>query len=190
MTEPYVHVVFSGPDELVRGFVLGVAAAQDSRPVVFAHEAGLREAGFARRFAELLHLTTEQTEVLIPEVLLDKLRQAIEQQGRSIGVDLVKMQRIDSARFKFKCEVFNRDEADQIRQILNSDHPGVELRDLEQHESEHPEAKGSELYAPAHEYVFNGSGKVVGTVGAVCFVHEALASHPQAQVEPIDLKLE
>ena len=53
-----------------------------------------------------------------------------------------------------------------------------------------PEAKGTEIFTPAHEYTFSGSGEVIGTVAATCFIHEALASHEQATVEPIDLELE
>lgn len=90
-------------------------------------------------------------------------------------------------RFGFTAEAFNPDNGAKIHDALNSDLPeGIMCVDLEKEEL-HPDAKGIELFTPAHDYVYKARGTIVGTPPGILEMNRRLHRLDFVQEEPLEL---
>jgi hypothetical protein len=90
-------------------------------------------------------------------------------------------------RFGFKAEAYNPEIGAKIHDALNSDLPaGIMCVDLEK-EERHPEAKGVELFTPAHDYVYKSRGTIVGTPPGILEMNRRLHRLDFVHEEPLEL---
>ena len=91
-------------------------------------------------------------------------------------------------RFGFKAEAYNREIGQKIHDALNENLPaGVDCVDLEKEEID-PEAKGVDLFAPAHEYVYKARGTIVGTPPGILEMNRRLVRLDFVHEEPLELE--
>jgi hypothetical protein len=116
------------------------------------------------------------------------------------GLRLARVREVTGGHFDFSVEAFAEPVAKQIRAVLGSPAPGVEVhltRDEEERDPEAGKPGAVELYAPVHCYAYRAWGTVTGPFPGVLelhgrlhplpFVYEEkleLAAHP---VDPVDL---
>jgi hypothetical protein len=90
-------------------------------------------------------------------------------------------------RFGFKAEAYSPEIGAKIHDALNSDLPdGIMCVDLEK-EVRHPEAKGVELFTPAHDYVYKSRGTIVGTPPGILEMNRRLCRLDFVHEEPLEL---
>jgi len=65
----------------------------------------------------------------------------------------------------------------------------VKLVDYAPKEEMHKDAKGTELYAPDHEYSFKGKGRLVGDIETIIEYNKIFDEHPLIDVTAITLQL-
>jgi len=66
----------------------------------------------------------------------------------------------------------------------------VRLMDYHPKEEIWEDAKGIELYAPTHDYIFEGRGKLVGDLETIMSLNRCFGEHPLIEVSPITLELQ
>ena len=92
--------------------------------------------------------------------------------SRGMEIEVLERRSLSGARFSFSFETFSHDHGAALRARFEVPPPGVTIDDLQIEETIHPEAKGVEAYAPAHEYQLEGTGTVQGALRAVLALHQ------------------
>jgi hypothetical protein len=156
----------------------------DPPDVIRGSELRLAEASVADRILEFLHAQTHHL-VFASETRARWLIQAIRQNP---DLKLEGIREVVGGRFGFKAEAYNREIGQKIHDALNTDLPaGVDCIDLEKEET-HPEAKGVELFAPIHEYVYKARGTIVGTPPGILEMDRRLCRLDFVHEEPLELE--
>ncbi len=95
---------------------------------------------------------------------------------------------VAGGRFGFEAEAYNREVGRKIHDTLTSDlPPGIDCLDLEKEET-HPDAKGIELFTPAHEYVYKARGTIVGTPPGILEMNRRIVRLDFVHEEPMELE--
>lgn len=156
----------------------------DPRDVIRGSELRLAESSLADRILELFHARSHHL-VFASEARTRELLQAIRQ---SPDLKVEGVREVLGGRFGFKAEAYNREIGQTIHDALNENLPaGVDCVDLEKEET-HPEAKGVEMFAPVHDYVYKARGTIVGTPPGVLEMNRRLCRLDFVHEEPLELE--
>ena len=160
--------VIQGPEKTARAFVAGFAAGRGEHGEgVFGSDFALETESLGERLRELF-ATGSHHLLLAPARVAAPLAQALAERGAEVGLRVERQRIVESASFGFRAEVFSREVAESIRgAFLSSPPPGVQIEDLSEGEETHPEAKGTELYAPMHRYIYRVSGRITGSLPGI-----------------------
>ena len=115
------------------------------------------------------------------------IRAAINQRPSMHDWEIVESRPVKKVMFEFNFHTANRPAAGTIKRILGRHPAGVRLVEYEPKETFNPDAKGSEGYAPLHEYEFQGKGTIVGDVEGVLKVFDKLKANEFIHSEEIDI---
>ena len=176
MTRWY-EIAVHGREDIVRAFVAGFRAARGEREgvVFFGSELDLEAESLGERLKELF-VAGSHAILLAPEPLAGALADALVAAGPGVGVRLERRREVRAAAFTFHAEMFSRALAEGLRQALRGSVPeGTLVEDLNETEEVHPEARGVELYAPVHDYIYRASGRVAGLFPGVVEMRRRLA---------------
>jgi hypothetical protein len=165
----WYELIIDGPEDTLESLLPGDA--------IRGSELRLASESFTDRVLEFLHARTHHVVF------------ASEDDAREITRDL----RVESLRevveghFGFEAEAYNPEIGAKIHDALNSDLPdGIMCVDLEK-EERHPEAKGVELFTPAHDYVYKSRGTIVGTPPGILEMNRRLHRLDFVHEEPLEL---
>jgi len=115
------------------------------------------------------------------------IRAALKQAPVEYEWEIVESRSVKKATFEFKFETANRQVAGTIKRLLGRHPEGVRLVDYEPKEVFDPDARGSEGYAPLHEYTFRGKGTIVGDVDGILKVYQKLTGNQFIHCEEIEI---
>jgi hypothetical protein len=105
----------------------------------------------------------------------DHARSLVEALAGRTDLRLERLREVEGGSFPFEAKAYARDVARTIKGALHDAlPPGISLEDLQESETVEPEAKGVELYAPVHDYVYRASGTVRGSLPGVLEMHRRL----------------
>jgi len=163
--EQFVRLELKGDTDVAVAFVEGYRlATPEAERVWYSHWEPIKAAGW---FDALRERIGSQMQVVLPVDMADRITEAVTATPR-LKLEVGESEAIRDAVFEFSFRAFSPSEAADIRRLLEENLPdGVSLDDYEHEEKRNPSAKGVELYSPAHEFEFKGSGRYVGTVPAV-----------------------
>ena len=114
--------------------------------------------------------------LLAPEPPAGALADALVEGGSGVGMRLERRREVRAAAFTFHAEMFSRALADGLRQALHASVPeATRVEDLTETEEVHPEARGVDLYAPVHDYIYRASGRIGGPFPGVVEMRRRLA---------------
>lgn len=151
--------------------------------VIRGSDLRLASESFTDRIRELLHARRHHV-VFASEDQARKLAQAIRQPE---DLRLKSVREVVEGRFGFKAEAYNPEIGAKIHDALNSDLPdGIMCVDLEK-EERNPDAKGVELFTPAHDYVYKSRGTIVGTPPGILEMNRRLCRLDFVHEEPLEL---
>jgi len=172
-SERFVVVEFSGAGTQAVGFVEGFRLGRGSKaPVWFAGREELGLEGFLTKLREAFKV---EVHAVMPDELADGLKAALAD-APMVDLEITDTKEVKSAALPFKFKCFSRDEADDVRAIIQKEHPeGVTLDDYEEEEKVDPGAEGVELYSPVHAYIFEGKGTFRGEIAGVIVMAHKLA---------------
>jgi hypothetical protein len=176
-----------GPEKVVRAFVAGFTAGHGGGPAIFMTDVDIDTESLTERLRELFAAGSHHG-LLAPEAFAEALAVAVKEEGAEAGIHLERRRVIEAASFPFRVEAYARDVARQLRGALVEALPdGVGVEDLVETEEKNPEARGAELYAPLHEFVYRASGRVRGPLAGVLEVWRRARGHDFAEVGPLAL---
>jgi hypothetical protein len=155
---------------------------------VFNELRGVRCEGPVERLLEKLHLEAPESHLILPADEATRLLQALAAPGAGAPHILLHADReIREAWFEYRFGAYARPDAVAIRQALAALPEGVAAEGAVVREEENPEAKGPELYAPLHAYVFSGHGRLRGPFAPVLALREKLAALPMMEAGEVAL---
>jgi len=190
----YDKLVLESPPDLVRGFALGWSAASGLDPeevgrrVLWPEEWDIRVSAGHGGLRQAVHPRAASC-VVVEAELASLLLTAM--QPWSDRLHLRSRERVRSAAFEFRYELFDREQAALVRRIFAEPPEGIEVSpDYAPTEHSDPQAAGVEAYAPVHAYVCRAHGTVSGPVRGVLEVHTRCRQHERIQTTPILLRLD
>jgi len=180
-------IVIEGSERDLRAFVSGFLADRGADParVAFVDDVGLERESLHERLRALLH--GGHHALIVPDDLATALIQAFERGGEAHGLRVAHRHPVATATFGFAAEVFARDVSTAIRTVVGALPAGVHATQHSEHEEEHAESKGVELYAPAHHYAYRVRGVLTGPVEGALNVRRRLADIEAVRLEPLRL---
>jgi hypothetical protein len=168
----FVELDLEGNTERATGFVEGFRLAGTDPAAVFLSEREPIEAeGLIDSIRERVG---RRTRVILSKRLAERMVAALAEAPR-LELAAHQPREIDYAELAFEFRVFDRDDAKQVRHLIEDELPaGVRLDDYHVDEKIEEDAKGVELYSPVHDYILSGSGTYVGAVDGVLEVAHRL----------------
>ncbi len=162
MQKKFSELVIEGPFVLVKGFLIGFLHGSEEEFKYFFHRKhGIRRETF-REFIKELFEFESYAHLCLENSVLQKFLQAIEKSKEKIGLEVKSVRNINSANFSFSYEIFNKELAQETKDIFKKSPAGVHMSDYNPTEELADDAVGVEGYAPVHSFVARGSGKAEG----------------------------
>jgi len=180
----YRELVFEGSRTAVQAFLDGLAPLDPC----FSELAGVRRESAAEQLLEKLHLEAETTHVILRDAEAARVVEAL--RGGAAAVALRADRAVREARLDYRFRAFARPDAAAIRAALAALPAGLTAEETEAHEEENPSARGPELYAPLHAYVFAGRGRLRGGFAPVLAARRMLLEAPMLEADEIRLVVE
>ena len=180
-------IVVEGGEAQVRGFVAGFLAERkvDPASVVLGNDVGLAPESLVERLRALLK--GGHHALLVPHDLAAPMVEALWRVGADVGLRVADRHPIAGARFDLHAEVFSREVSTAIRAALHDLPDGVHFEQHTEHETEHVEHKGVELYAPVHDYTYGVKARVAGPLKGVLEVRRRLEAIEAVTVAALNL---
>jgi hypothetical protein len=187
----WIEITVVGAEKLLRAYLAGFLAGRGShRAVLLGDDLGIRPGTLADRVHGALGGATHLV-LLAPEDLAVPLVAALRRDAGDLDLHLAGCARVMSATVAFTAQVYTRELAARVRSVLRDAlPPGVSLERFAETESVEPDARGPELYAPAHEYTCHTDGEAAGTLEGVLEMRRRTLELELVTVEPIALQTE
>jgi len=183
------ELILGAERPVIEAYLAGLEQGEGVRlHPVFNELRGVRCEGSVERLLEKLHLEAPETHLILPADEAAHLVRALG--GERAGAPRIAVHAdrgIREATFTYRFRVYARPDAAAIRQGLAPLPAGVVAEGAVAREEENPDAKGPELYAPLHAYVYAGQGRLRGPLAAILDVRDALAALPRMDVDEIAL---
>jgi hypothetical protein len=173
------ELLIEGSEEALRSFLEEHPGAVDGSKLPLAEESlTQRVLGFlGARTHHLLFAPAENARALA---------RGLEQEP---DLGLERLREVEGAGFPFEAKTYSREKAEEIQRALHSDlPPGISLVDFEKSEKVDPEAKGVELYAPAHDYTYRASGSFQGDLPGILEMHRRLEDLELCKPGPVAIE--
>ena len=194
MSKTFYEVVFEGHYHTIFGLLEGFMMGADKEwTYYFSRRVHVKQDTFADVLREWVTLGGKLHHVLIDEDFLNAFKVALKKRSddSKVGLKYIKSEKkILSGRFGFTFKAYAKKFGDEIKELLENLPAGVELIDYNPVEKIDKDARGVELYAPEHEYTFEGEGVIQGSVPEILSMSRALRRHPLIEVDSVSLTCE
>jgi len=193
MSNNYYEVVFEGHHKAIHGMLEGYKlAANLQEDFFFSHENNIKTETFTEVLLEWISLKNRLHHVILEENFYKHFKQSLEKyspnEKKLIQKNIVKSaKKISNSFFQFKAKTFGVQYAAEIKKIIKNLPGQLELLDYKVKEEKDLNAKGVELYSPAHEYSFEATGKIKGDLKELISFREKLDNHPLIEVDKINI---
>jgi len=187
VNKSFVEMVIEGPELYVRGYLRGWVDARGERAeVIFSDEIGINDDDIVQKVKEALHLSRHYEHLLADAETAELVAEAIagEQYEK---LNLHSNRPIERGEFTYEFQVYNREHGELVQRTFDELPEGIVLEKHNMKLKENPDAKGVEMYSPAHDYELKGAGKASGPIGKIIWLHKALASFDQVDAGEITL---
>ncbi len=159
----FYELVIKGDHRDLVPYLTGFAASGRARGVYFAEEAGL----YLEPLRERIRHHGEVNHVICTAPLRGVLHDALARAAPRYHFEIKDERKIERATFAFKVETPSRQVAKAVRDAIAKPPRNVTITGFAPTEVEDPSAKGTEVYSPAHDYVFKAEGTVEGDIGVI-----------------------
>ncbi len=192
MNGPYCELVIEGHFNAVSGFMLGYTLGSNSDATYyFSRDVGVKAETLSDIILEWISLKAKLQHVIAREDLCQELRKSLESAPESAPLNSHRIKSakvIKNAHFNFSFRTYARKYGADIKRRLKERPEGILLTDYEPKEEVHEESKGVELYAPDHDYIFEGKGILAGSIVELIEFRKVLDDNPLINAEEIILE--
>ena len=185
MAVVYYEIIIKGDQNHLCAYLQGYMNAKKiSQGVIFSkdwplHTHNLRE--MIKYHGEVLHLACRAG-------LRATVKAAIKTAAPQYKFEIKKERKISRAFFTFEFETFSKKVGAELKKKFGNLPAGLALRRFKPKEKINPEARGAELYAPAHEYQYSGTGEISGDIEKLIALHCKLEDNDFVEAEEIVLR--
>lgn len=191
MSKKFLEVVFEGNLDIIYGMIEGFLLGTDQKwDWCSAKESGVETETFTDIIKEWASMKTRLHHIIMEEEFFKRLKDASEKRGdlRFIKAKYIKsFKEIKSASFSFEARAYAKKYGQEIQSILSNLPAGITLKNYKPEEIIDKDAKGTELYAPTHDYTFTAEGVAEGEFWAILNFRKILDEHPLVEVSKIKL---
>ncbi len=190
MARNFVEVVFESNQKYLEGFLQGYLLGKkaDLR-YYFSRAVGVKAESLSEKIREWATLSDKYHYLIMEKKLYEAIMQtgAVQDAGEAL-VKVVAVQRVKSGQFEVAINSASRDESKAVKEMLKLRPPVVEMIDWQQSVEIDKEARGVELYTPAHEYQFKASGSFKGAVDVLIAFRQKLTEFSSVTAKEIKLE--
>lgn len=192
MAKQFVDAVLPGDARFIRGFLQGWLAGSGQAYRFFIHsEAGVAGESFGEKLKELAGIGEEHVKVVIEEPFLERLKADSVAADCLGGSGTLSVSRpVKSGHFFLKIKDASHEDAQALKEIIRNRPSALQMENWQETEKVEQDAKGIELYAPLHEYLYSGSGSFNGPIDQLIDLRQKLVSHGAATAEEIRIVYE
>jgi hypothetical protein len=183
----WYKVVIQGKDEEVRAFVEGLIVGADAYgEIFFLEDLDMEHHQFLEILKRWAHLEKPIAPILVTASLKDLIVGGISDEAQDLRLKVVSVRQVLHARFEFHAECFSRIHAEKIRAIFCHPPEGVELAQGSAFEERvDPDAAGTEMYSPVHEYELKCGGQLYGDPKKVIELYQEAVKEPLIKLKPV-----
>lgn len=191
MKKKFIEAVFEGHYNGIKGFIEGFQSGTGKGySFFFCSDHEVDSETFSELIKDWISLGNKIHHVLMEEELLESIKKALAKAGDTgllNSAALKSAKPVREASFVFKFITYGRKYAEEIKEILSKLPEGVKITDYNPVEKIDKDAKGVELYAPVHDYVFQGKGTITGQADLIIPLRKTLDDHPLIEADKIRL---
>ena len=182
MATVYHEIVFGGDQTLLKGFIRGFELGRSLKGGFWLGADHPVDTGRLKRRplrGKYVHAVCTSA---VRKSIMDALSKAPD-----CGFEILSDKRIVRASFDFKFDTFSREIAALIKDILMTLPAGLQVLAYKPKETVDKKARGVELYSPAHDYRFEGKGRIEGDFERILAVRARLKAIEVARTGKIHL---
>jgi len=192
MSKKYYEVVFEGNLDIICGMLEGFMLASGAKWEWYSSkDSNVETETFTDIIKEWASMKTRLHHIIMEEEFHVKLQKAVADREdlKFIKAKYTKSAKeIKNASFFFEAKAYAKKYGEEIKSILSNPPDGVTIKDYKPVETIDKDAKGTELYAPTHDYTFTAEGLAVGEFGNLLKFRKILDDHPLVAVSKIKLQ--
>jgi hypothetical protein len=182
MATVYHEIVFGGDQTLLKGFIRGFELGRSLEGGFWLGGDHPVDTGHLKRRPVRGNYVHAICTSAVRKSILDALSKAPD-----CGFEILSDKKIVRATFDFKFDTSSREVAASIKGILDTLPTGLQVLVYEPKETVDKEARGVELYSPAHDYRFEGKGRIEGDFEQLLAVRARLKAIEVARTGKIHL---
>lgn len=167
MDKSYCEMTVRGPQELIKGFVIGyVEGLGGQEKPILGEECRVEQ---DNPLGLIMHFFTDHhtVPIIVESGFCKYLSDALKKHENELQATIVSIREIAGARFDFQYRTFSRDVGKYLLELFSDPPEGVQVDDYAPREKIIPEGKGIEAYTPLHDYEVKAKGTVTGGVKEV-----------------------
>ena len=192
MSKKYLEVVLEGHEKAIQGLLEGFALGTSTEcHYYFSKDWGIKTETFMEAVLEWISLKAKLHHVIMNEDMFKSLEDAIKSSNNLSVTDkntVKSSKEIKGASFTFDAVTYGKKYGEEIKKMLSNTPNGIKLENYNPKEEIQEDAKGVEMYAPDHDYVFEAKGTISGDVHAVIEFRKILDDYPL--ITPDEIKIE
>ncbi len=185
----YYDLVIEGSEDLVRGFVEGLARCQNlDENAIILPEDHVGKWAALDYVQTILHLRESKVHLVVEKTLFSALSEAVSSGKKPVSLKIVSARLMIAASFEFSLKAYSRNVADEIKKLVSNLPEGVEVKFSKWHEDVRPGSKGIEAYTPEHDYELHASGHVQGNPAEVIKLYEKMETNEMIELGLIQIE--
>jgi hypothetical protein len=187
MAKSYCEMTIRGPQELIKGFVIGYVEGRGIQDeAILEGECRIEQ---DNPLGLIMHFFADHHTVpfIVESELCKSLSDAFRKHESALQARIESVRELAGARFDFQYRTFSRDMGKSLLELFSNPPEGVRISDYDPKEKITPEGKGVEAYTPLHDYDLKAKGAASGDVKEVYELYCRAARFEV--VETGDLKL-
>lgn len=188
MIREYVEVVLDGPFDFIKGFVLGFMEGRGISGDVIFEEAGRARGDVFVRLMRFIRLEEDHVHLIVGAGIHELLKEALEKRQDEVPVRIVRVTRIEEARFEFRYRTFSQSLGEELKNLFRNLPEGMHLEGYEPKETRRPESKAIEAYAPEHPYAVEAGGTVSGRAKETIDLYNRLGRYEVVELGNLEMK--
>jgi hypothetical protein len=193
MKRHFFEVVIEGHHEFIEGFIKGLIAERGiQEESFFGEDYNIDDESTFEMLARLVGMRGEHTVIIVESRVLEILMEALGRPGeKQGGMNLVSVDRIKDAFFTFSIQTFSREIGKELDYILAEASSCLKIEPpYAPKETETPEGRGVEAYAPLHDYEFQSQGSISGDCAEVFHCYRKLKRYVVVDLGPMEITIE
>lgn len=189
MNREYCEVVVEGSLDLIRGFVVGLLEGRGIQgEAIFGEDHHVKNEGGFGQMMRLIGVKGSRFHLIIGVGFLKLLEGALERRKAELALKIISEKKIKQASFEFRYRAYTRELGDELMTLFGNLPEGLRAKDYKLKETELPEGKGLEAYAPLHEYEVKATGTIYGPVRDVIDFYGRAEHHDMVELDAIRLE--